>query len=131
MELLKELTIVVTNKPGTLARVLRAAAKEKINIRAIQSSAGYDLNMVRFVVEDGATFRVLLKRLGHPVTETSVLGLKLADAPGRLAAATVALAKARVNINYLYATSAGVPKALVILHTSDSVRAQRALARLR
>lgn len=131
MKLLKELTIVVPNKPGTLARVLRAAAKKRINVKAIQSSAGYDLNMVRFVVKDGTAFRALLKRLGHPVTETAVLGVELRDTPGSLAAASAALARARININYLYATSSGGPRALVILHVSDPARAQRALARLR
>jgi hypothetical protein len=131
MKVLKELTIVVPNKPGALARVLRAAARRRVNLRAVQSSAGYDLSMVRFVVEDAPAFRKVLRRLGHPVTETSVLALELADSPGRLAAVASALARARVNINYLYATSSGGPRALVALHVSDPERARRALARAR
>ncbi len=54
MKMFKELTIVTPNKPGKLAQALQSIATARINLIAIDSSSGYDLNMVRLVTNDPA-----------------------------------------------------------------------------
>jgi len=129
MKQLKELTIVTPNKPGKLAAILAALAKAKLNIEALDSSSGYDLNMVRLITDNTTKTKALLEKLGHNVAETGVLAVNIADKPGHLVKIARALGKAGVNIDYMYATApAAAPVATVILHPSDIVKAERVLA---
>jgi hypothetical protein len=73
MKTYKELTIVMPNKPGKLAETLKAIASARINLIAIDSSSGYDLNMVRLVTSDSQKTRKTLEKLGYNVTETMVI----------------------------------------------------------
>jgi hypothetical protein len=128
MKQLKELTIVTPNKPGKLSRALNAVARAKVNLIAIDSSSGYDLNMVRLVVADAVPAHTALEKLGYSVTETNVLAVTLLDKPGQLAKITALLGKSNVNIDYMYATAvADGREARVIFHLSDVVAGERAL----
>ena len=128
MKQLKELTIMTPNKPGKLAQVLNTLAKAKLNLLALDSSSGYDLNLVRMIASDAKKTRSLLEKLGYQVTETAVLAVTITDRPGQLAKLTTTLGRAGVNIEYMYATAAQMDhEALVAIHVSDRVKGERAL----
>ncbi|HUK82163.1 MAG TPA: hypothetical protein VLZ12_05965 [Verrucomicrobiae bacterium] len=128
MKQLKELTIMTPNKPGKLAGVLDALAKAKLNLLALDSSSGYDLNMVRLIASDPKKTRSLLEKLGYNVTETTLLGVTITDRPGQLAKLAKTLGHAGVNIEYMYATAAQMDhEALVAIHVSDITKGGRAL----
>ena len=74
MKIFKETTIVTPNKPGKLAQALRAVATARINLIAIDSSSGYDLNMVRLVTNDPAKSRKVLGKLGYNRSEERRVG---------------------------------------------------------
>ena len=120
MKLLRELTIMTPNKPGKLSQILRALANAKINLQSLNSTSGYDLNLVRLVTSDFAKTENLLTKLGYQVTEATVLAVTILDNPGQLAKITGAFGKAKINIDYIYATAAvSGSEALVIIHVSD------------
>ena len=128
MKQLKELTIMTPNKPGKLAQVLNTLAKAKLNLLALDSSSGYDLNLVRMIASDAKKTKSLLEKLGYAVTETAMLAVTITDRPGQLAKLTATLGKAGVNIEYMYATAAQMDReALVAIHVSDLVKGERAL----
>ncbi|MCG3150497.1 MAG: hypothetical protein PCFJNLEI_03983 [Verrucomicrobiae bacterium] len=128
MKQLRELTIMTPNKPGKLSQVLRALAAAKVNLQAIDSSSGYDLNLVRLITSDAAETRRALEKLDYQVTEAAVLAVSILDQPGQLAKITGAFGKAKVNIDYMYATAAGPgAEALVVFHLSDSAAGEKAL----
>ena len=128
MKVFKELTIVTPNKPGTLGAVLRAIAGARVNLIAIDSSSGYDLNMVRLVTSDPAHTKRALEKLEYHVSELDVLGVTILDKPGLLALITSTFGKAKVNINYVYATAAAQgQEAMVIFQLSDLAKGMRAL----
>ena len=132
MKHLKELTIVTPNKPGKLAQALNTVARASANLIAMDSSSGYDLNMVRLVISDASKSKAALERLGYTVTEADVLGMTLLDTPGQLAKAASALSRAKVNIDYMYASAgANGREALVILHLSNLEAGERALKKAR
>ncbi|HTS19631.1 MAG TPA: hypothetical protein VMP11_18795 [Verrucomicrobiae bacterium] len=123
-----ELTIVTPNKPGKLAAALRALAKAKVNLIAIDSSSGYDLNMVRLIPNDPTKARKILTKLGYDVTEASVLGVTISDKPGQLAHIAAAFAKSRLNIDYIYATAVAYDQpAMVMVHVAEPGAAEKAL----
>lgn len=128
MRAFRELTIVTPNKPGKLAQALRAVANTKANLIAIDSSSGYDLNMVRLVTNEPAKARKALEKLGYNATESSVVGVTISDKPGQLARIADVLSKAHVNIDYMYASAVAYDQpAMVIIHVPDSDDAEKAL----
>lgn len=128
MKTFKELTIVTPNKPGKLAQALGAVSKANINLIAIDSSSGYDLNMVRLVTNDPSKARRTLEKLGYNTTETAVLGVTIADKPGQLAHIVAIFSKSHVNIDYMYASAVAYDQqAMVILHLADVGAAEKAL----
>ena len=128
MKMFKELTIVTPNKPGKLAQALGAVSKARINLIAIDSSSGYDLNMVRLVTNDPAKAAKTLGKLGYNVTETAVLGVTISDKPGQLARIAAVFSKAHVNIDYMYASAVAYDQqAMVIVHVPDVDAAEKAL----
>jgi hypothetical protein len=123
-----ELTIVTPNAPGKLAEVLRALATSKVNLIAIDSSSGYDLNMVRLVTNNPPKARKVLGKLGYIATESTVLGVTISDKPGQLAQIAAAISKSRVNIDYIYATAVAYDQpAMVIIHVAEAGAAEKAL----
>jgi hypothetical protein len=127
-----ELTIVTPNAPGKLAEVLRTMATSKVNLIAIDSSSGYDLNMVRLVTNDPPKAHKVLGKLGYSATESTVLGVTISDKPGQLAQIAAAISKSRVNIDYIYATAVAYDQpAMVIIHVAEAGAAEKALRRAR
>ena len=128
MKTFKEITIVTPNKPGKLAQALRAVANAKVNLIAIDSSSGYDLNMVRLVTNDLPKARKVLEKLGYSVTETTVLGVTISDKPGQLARIAAVFSNAHVNIDYIYASAVAYDQpAMVIVHVPNPEAAEKAL----
>ena len=128
MKVFKELTIVTPNKPGKLAQALRAIANAGVNLIAIDSSSGYDLNMVRVVTSDPARARKGLEKLGYNVTESAVLGVTISDKPGQLARIAALFSKSRVNIEYMYASAVAYDQqAMVVVHVADPDAAVKVL----
>lgn len=128
MKEFKELTIVTPNKPGKLAQALRAIAHAKVNLIAIDSSSGYDLNMVRLVTNDPVNARKVLEKLGYHATESPVVGVTISDKPGQLARMAAVFSKAHVNIDYMYASAVAYDQpAMVIVHVPDAIAAEKAL----
>ena len=124
MKKFTELTIVTPNAPGKLAEVLRALATSKVNLIAIDSSSGYDLNMVRLVTNDPPKARKALEKLGYSATESIVLGITISDKPGQLAHIAATISKSRVNIDYMYAYD---HPAMVIIRVAEAGAAEKAL----
>ena len=124
----KELSIVLPNKPGTLAEVTRALAKAKVNLLAIDASGGFEYNIVRLVPDNAAKAKAVLKRTGLDVGESDVVCVYTEDRPGALARIASQLGSGRINIDYLYGTGGTRDgKELVVLHTADPKKAAKVL----
>src|SRR3954453_16263402 len=98
----------LVNKPGVLAQVTAALAEAKVNLVAMTLVDSQEHGVLRFVAEDPAKAREVVKKLNHPATETDVLGMELSNRPGALADVAALLGENHVNINYAYCTS-GAP----------------------
>jgi hypothetical protein len=123
----KELSIVLPNKPGTLADVTSALAKAKVNLLAIDASGGFEYNIVRLVPDSAAKAKSVLSKQGLDVGESNVVCAYAADTPGALAKIAGKLGRAKINIDYLYATAGKGGEALIVFHTADAKKAARVL----
>jgi len=128
MAIKKELSVVVPNRPGTLADLVAALGKAKVNLLAVDASGGFEYNIVRLVPDKAAKAKAVLRRQGLDVGETKVLCVYAKDEPGALAKVAGKLGRAKINIDYLYATGGRRgPEALLVLHPADTKKAARLL----
>lgn len=124
MEKIRELFIVVENKPGTLGELLGYLAKEKINIEAI----GLFQDVAKLSVSDFDRAKKALVMRKYEVETREVLRLELDNKPGTFAFIASRLANAGLNIDYCYATvGKGQKTAAVIVDVPDLDRAMSVL----
>jgi hypothetical protein len=105
---LTQFSVFLVNKPGVLAQVTSALAKEKINLIAVTLVDSQEHGVLRLVPESATNARQVLQKLNLPLTETDVLCIDLPNNPGALADVATQLGTAHININYAYVTS-GAP----------------------
>ena len=100
----KQFTLYLENKPGELARVIGKVSSGRINIEGISVAASTDVGLVQLVTSDVAKTKRILKSEGIAFTAQDVCVILMDDAPGSLFKVVSAMAKAKVNLNYVYAT---------------------------
>jgi hypothetical protein len=128
MEIAKQLSVFLANKPGTLARVCDELAEAKINIYALTISDTKDHSVVRMVVSDPRKALAIFEEHGTLAITTDVLMVENSNKPGSLAKIAECLAKAKVNIDYAYlATSPGAQRGLLILRADNTKKALKVL----
>jgi len=128
MDIVKQLSVFIANKPGTLASVCEELAKAKINIYALTISDTTDHAVVRMVVSDTQMAMHIFELRGLLVIENEVLMIDNSNKPGSLAKVATRLAKCKINIEYAYlATSPDSKKGLLIVRPGKVKKAQEAL----
>jgi hypothetical protein len=124
----KQISVFLENKPGRLANVLLALAREKVNITALTVMDSHEHNVLRFVVDDQDKTRRVLKEMSTPFAETEVLLVELRNQPGELAHVCELLGAEHVNIEYAYCSSGGRNgKTLGIFKVSNAMKAMRVI----
>lgn len=125
---LKQLTIFVENKQGTLVDITDILAKNNVNMRALSIADTQDFGILRLIVNDNETATKALTEAGYLLKMTDVVGVKIGDQPGKLSKALEVLDEANINMEYLYAFMARTEKhAYVVLRVADNAAAEKAL----
>ena len=125
---IKQLTVFVENKQGTMVSITDLLAENNVNIRALSIAETEDIGILRLIVNDEASAENTLKDNGYLIKVTEVVGVKIGDAPGKLSAALGVLDKSNINVEYLYAFMARTEKhAYVVLRVEDNAKAERSL----
>ena len=121
-----DLTVVVDDEPGALARLGEVAVSAGVHLRGLAAFTGDGRGFVHALVDrdDVATAKQALKREGIGVADTrDVLVVELG--PGGLVDVMIALADANVNVDLAY-TALGGDR--VVIATEDVASAREALA---
>ena len=105
MQVVKEFSVSLVNKPGVLAGVMKDLGRGKVNVVAMTLSDSARHGVLRLVVRQTATAAEVLAGLGVPVNQSDVLQIKLTNKAGAMAEVASKLATAHININYAYCTS--------------------------
>ena len=125
---IKQLTVFIQNKKGTVVSVTEILAKNNINLRALSIAETQDFGILRLIVNDECAAEKVLKENGYLIKVIDVVGVKIGDAPGKLTAALDVLDKANINVEYLYAFMARTEKhAYVVLRVEDNEEAESIL----
>ncbi len=128
MEIAKQISVFLENKPGRLAHVLSKLAQEKINITAMTVMDSHEHSVLRLVTSDPARTAQALRTTGTPFAETDVLAVELRHQIGALAHVCELLGTGHVNIDYCYCSSGGKNgKTIGIFKVSNNDKAMRLL----
>jgi hypothetical protein len=102
-----ELTVILPDAPGSLARLGQALGEARVNIEAIQGITRNGEGIVRFVPDSLDRARRALDAAGFRHTTREVLVVRVLDEPGALGQVALVMARAGVNIDTVYVTTGG------------------------
>ncbi len=129
-EIVTQLAIFAKNIPGTLHELLRSISEAKINIEGIMVNDAVDHAVVRMVVDTPTKAIHLLGDRGILVLEGDIVSHAMPNHPGELMDLAGALARAKINISYIYGSAsgdAGINR--IFFQTSNNARVLRLLSR--
>lgn len=125
---IKQVTIFVENKQGSLVSVTDTLSKHDVNLRALSIAETQDFGMLRLIVNDTAKAEKVLAEAGYLIKINEVVGVKIGDAPGKLSAALNVLDEKKINMDYLYAFMSRTEKhAYVVIRVENNSAAEKAL----
>ena len=99
---IKQLSIFIENKGGTLIKVLDLLSKAGIQIIASTIADTKDYGIYRILCNDPGQAYIILKEAGINVQLSDVFALSIDDQPGRAAEVIKEISAAGVSILYLY-----------------------------
>ena len=120
----KELRFSAPNRVGVLNKITEALRQAKVNIQHVAAWSEGSKAYFNLVTNNNARARRALSKVGVRSGEGEVLVLNLRNKVGSLGRVAKRLAKAKVNISCLSATTSG-KRASVLINTSNNRKASR------
>lgn len=93
-----QLDIALPDRPGELAKLLGALARESVNIDAMSANSGEHRTYVSLITDQPIKARQTLRKAGYECHQRTVLVVSVQDRPGALAALARTLGDAGVDI---------------------------------
>ncbi len=104
---IKQVSVFLENRPGTLNEMTTALAAGNIDMRALSLAEAGEFGIARIIVDELDSAVEMLKAEEYIYTITKVLGVAIPDEPGGLNRVLKILNQTGVNIEYMYATLGG------------------------
>lgn len=123
---IKQISIFIENKSGTLLNVLDILKEAGIQIIASTISDTVEYGIYRIICDKPAKAYELLKERGISAITNDVFAIELDDTPGQAATAISQFAEAGINISYLYSFLVG-GKGILIFRTNDTEKTQEVI----
>ena len=124
---IKQISVFLENKPGTLNKMTTVLADAGIDMRALSLAETKDFGIARVIVDDVFAAKDVLKGADFVASLTPVLGYEIPDEPGGLNKLLTIFTEANVNIEYMYSCIVG-NGAYMIFRVADTEAAEIALA---
>ena len=100
----KQYTLYLENRPGAMAKVTKTLATAGVNLEGVSVSESTDVGLVQLIPSNAAKTKKALDKVKVPFTVQDVATIELPNKAGALSRMAAKLARAGVNINYLYGT---------------------------
>ncbi len=118
----RQLTVFIENRVGTLEEVAKVLKDNDINIYSISLADTSEYGLLRMIVSDPDNGSKILKDSGFSARTTDVVAVRLENKVGTLASLFGTLSEAGIGIEYMYAMATSTVGAM-ILKTSDGAKA--------
>ena len=125
---IRQLSVFMENKKGSLHEITDILAKNGIDLRSMCIADTADYGIVRIIANDPDRALEALQSTGHVANVREVTAFAVPDCPGGLARVLSLLEAKGVNIEYLYALVTSCPgRAYAVMRTDDRDRAEEIL----
>ena len=125
---IKQLSIFVENKQGSLHDITDALAKANINLRSMCVADTSNYGIVRIIADEPDRAKALLDKDGHAANVRLINAFAVPDRPGGLAEVLRLLEGKGVNIVYMYALiTSEEGKAYSVMRTGNTEETDRIL----
>ncbi len=125
--LVKQLSVFLENRPGTLDEALRALKEANINMKALSLADTSEFGVMRIIADKPDEAKQAMKSAGYTSIVNEVISVELKPEVGYLAGIVKKISEAGVNIEYMYAAPSSDSEARMLIKTDDPVKAQSSL----
>ncbi len=126
---IKQLSLFVENRPGSLSAVCKVLKEHNFNIRTLSLADTQQFGILRLLIKEYEGAKQALESAGFIVKVTDVLALTVPDYPGGLADILAILDKHNLSVEYMYAFTFGrEDRAVIVFRFEDP---EHAIAELR
>lgn len=112
--MVKQISVFIENKPGRLMEMLKAVAKDNIDIKAFSLADTTEFGVARMIVSDAEAAKQAINDEGVIVRICSIITIAVPDEPGALMSALEILKSNDISIEYMYAFAEKLDGASVI-----------------
>ena len=123
---MKQLSIFIENKRGTLLTVLNVLKEAGIQIIASTISDTQDFGIYRIICNEPERAFIVLKEQGITATITDVFAIQLEDKPGEAARVLALFAEADISIAYMYSFLLS-GKGILVFRSSDTEKTKQVI----
>ena len=117
---IKQLSIFLQNRMGSLSKPLEVLSNADVNIRAMCMADTSEFGILRLVVDNPEKGKEALEENSFLVKITEIIGVEMDDTPGGLTNILKIIKDNAIDLEYLYAfTHDKVNKAILLLHADD------------
>ena len=116
---IKQLSIFLQNKMGSLSKPLEVLSVAGVNIRAMCMADTSEFGILRLVVDDPIKGKAALEENNFLVKITEIVGVVMNDTPGGLTSVLDVIKDNLIDLEYLYAFTQQTDKAILLLHAED------------
>ena len=128
--LIKQLSIFLENKTGSLHAALEALASHGVNISALSLADTADFGILRLIVDEPEKAKSVLAEMGVAVLLSDVLAVAMDDVPGGMAELLHQVAAEGLSVEYMYACVGRVSgKALTVMRLDDNEKGETLIQR--
>ncbi len=117
--IIKQLSIFLENRPGTLNEALAILKGAGININALSLADTSEFGLLRLIVDDPEKAKAAVKQAGYTSSVNEVVSVELKQEVGYLSGIIKKISEAGINVEYMYASSSSASGASMIIKTDD------------
>ena len=118
---IRQISVFVENKKGSLVKVTDTLAKENIDLRAMSIADTQDFGILRLIVSDTDRAVDILRKEHCIVSVNEVIGVRMQNKPGALATVVKVLNDNGINMEYMYAFNGSTPHhSYLVLRVDDN-----------
>ena len=125
----KQLSVYLENKQGTISDITDLLAKENVDLRSLCIADTKTFGILRIIADDTERAADIIKNAGHTFNVREVVCFAVPDEAGGLARVLRILDEGGVNIEYMYAVIANkADRARIIARVDDNAKTEAILA---
>ena len=126
--MVKQMAVFMENRKGRIGELTKVLKKNNIDLVTLSIADTKDFGILRCITRDNARAEQALRAAGFTVTTSELIGVEVADKPGRLAEVTELLEENDVNIEYLYSFARqSVGTGIILFKVDNEALALKAL----